>query len=94
MVMNASVGAWGVNAVDLAPSPGVPPRLRCVQRCVLNLMGAYSSIIATDVAHCLWLRRRLCHAIRHSLAIFLVGLIFVIDENGIVSAKDEVVEIG
>ena len=93
MVMNASVGAWGVNAVDLAPSPRSSAFVYGVYNGVLNLMGAYSSIIVTMLAHSFGFIAAFSSAIVF-MAIFLIGLIFVIDEKGIVPAREEVVEIG
>jgi len=93
MVMNASVGAWGVNAVDLAPSPRSSAFVYGVYNGVLNLMGAYSSILVTMIAHSFGFIAAFGSAVVF-MGIFLIGLIFVIDEKGIVPAKEEVVEIG
>ncbi|MGD0139883.1 MAG: MFS transporter [Tepidisphaeraceae bacterium] len=93
MVMNASVGAWGVNAVDLAPTPKSSAFVYGVYNGVLNLMGAYSSIVVTTLAHSFGFIAAFSSAVVF-MAIFLIGLIFVIDENGIVPAKEELVEIG
>lgn len=85
LVMNASVGAWGVNAVDLAPSPKSTAFVYGVYNGVLNLTGAYSSILVTVIAH----RFGFIWAFSSALifiAIFLFGLIVVIDRHGIAPA--------
>ena len=82
MVMNASVGAWGVNAVDLAPSPRSSAFVYGVYNGVLNLMGAYSSILVTMLAHSFGFIAAFASAVVF-MGIFLVGLIFVIDEKGL-----------
>jgi ACS family D-galactonate transporter-like MFS transporter len=93
MVMNASVGAWGVNAVDLAPTPKSSALVYGVYNGVLNLMGAFSSILVTMLAHSFGFIAAFSSAVVF-MVIFLIGLIFVIDENGIVPAKEEAIEIG
>jgi sugar phosphate permease len=93
MVMNASVGAWGVNAVDLAPTPRSSAFVYGVYNGVLNLMGACSSILVTALAHSFGFIAAFSSAVVF-MVIFLIGLIFVIDEKGIVPAKEELVEIG
>jgi sugar phosphate permease len=93
MVMNTSVGAWAINAVDLAPTPKSSAFVYGVYNGVLNLMGAYSSILVTMLAHSFGFIAAFSSAIVF-MAIFLIGLIFVIDKNGIVPAKEELVEIG
>jgi ACS family D-galactonate transporter-like MFS transporter len=93
MVMNASVGAWAVNAVDIAPTPRSSAFVYGVYNGVLNLMGAYSSILVTMLAHSFGFIAAFSSAVVF-MVIFLIGLIFVIDENGIMPAKGELVEIG
>jgi len=85
LVMNASVGAWGVNAVDLAPTPKSTAFVYGIYNGVLNLMGAYSSILVTAIAH----RFGFIWAFSSALifmAVFLFGLIVVIDRHGIAPA--------
>jgi ACS family D-galactonate transporter-like MFS transporter len=93
LVMNASVGAWAINAVDLAPTPKSSAFIYGIYNGVLNLMGAFSSIIVTSIAK----RHGFIWAFSSAvvfMAIFLFGLIVVIDEKGIVPAKEEPVELG
>lgn len=82
LVMNATVGAWAVNAVDLAPTPKSTAFVYGIYNGALNLMGAYSSILVTAIAH----RFGFIWAFSSALifmAIFLFGLIVVIDRHGI-----------
>jgi MFS family permease len=93
LVMNASVGAWAINAVDLAPTPKSSAFVYGVYNGILNLMGAFSSIIVTWIAQ----RHGFIWAFSSAvvfMAIFLFGLIVVIDEKGIVPAKEELIEMG
>jgi len=85
LVMNASVGAWGVNAVDLAPTPKSAALVYGIYNGVLNLMGACSSILVTVIAD----RFGFIWAFSSALifmAIFLLGLVVVIDRHGIAPA--------
>jgi MFS family permease len=85
LVMNASVGAWGVNAVDLAPTPRSAAFVYGIYNGVLNLTGAYSSILVTAIAG----RFGFIWAFSSALifmAIFLFGLVVVIDRRGIAPA--------
>ena len=50
LVMNASVGAWAVNAVDFAPTPKSSAFVYGVYNGILNLMGAFSRIIVAWIA--------------------------------------------
>lgn len=85
LVMNVSVGAWAVNAVDLAPTPKSTAFVYGIYNGVLNLMGAYSSILVTAIAQ----RFGFIWAFSSALifmAIFLFGLVVVIDRRGIAPA--------
>jgi len=93
LAMNATVGAWTLNAVDLAPTPKSAAFVYGVYNGILNLMGAFSSIIVTWIAK----RHGFIWAFSSAvvfMAIFLFGLIVVIDEKGIVPAKEEPIELG
>ncbi len=85
LVMNASVGAWGVNAVDLAPTPKSSAFVYGIYNGVLNLMGAYSSILVTSIANKFGFIWAFSSALIF-MAIFLIGLVFVIDKHGIAPA--------
>lgn len=85
MVMNASVGAWAVNAVDLAPTPESSAFVYGIYNGALNLMGAYSSILVTRLAQSFGFIAAFSSAVVF-MAIFLIGLIFVIDKKGIAPA--------
>ena len=93
LVMNASVGAWSINAIDLAPTPKSSAFVYGVYNGVLNLMGAFSSIIVTWIAKGHGFIWAFSSAIIF-MAVFLVGLIFVIDGKGIVPAREEPFELG
>jgi sugar phosphate permease len=82
LVMNASVGAWGVNAVDLAPTPKSSAFVYGIYNGVLNLMGACSSILVTVIANKFGFIWAFSSALIF-MAIFLFGLIVVIDKHGI-----------
>jgi ACS family D-galactonate transporter-like MFS transporter len=82
LVMNASVGAWGVNAVDLAPTPRSSAFVYGIYNGVLNLMGAYSSLLVTSIAKKFGFIWAFSSALIF-MAIFLFGLIVVIDKRGI-----------
>jgi ACS family D-galactonate transporter-like MFS transporter len=86
LVMNASVGAWGVNAVDLAPTPKSSAFVYGVYNGVLNLMGAYSSILVTKIANKFGFIWAFASALIF-MVIFLFGLVFVIDKQGIAPAR-------
>jgi len=85
LVMNASVGSWGVNAVDLAPTPESSAFIYGIYNGVLNLMGAYSSILVTDIANKFGFIWAFASALIF-MAIFLFGLVVVIDKHGIAPA--------
>lgn len=95
LVMNASVGAWGVNAVDLAPTSKSSAFVYGIYNGVLNLMGAYSSLLVTNIAKNFGFIWAFSSALIF-MAIFLFGLVIVIDKNGIVPAPvlEETVEVG
>lgn len=95
LVMNASVGAWGVNAVDLAPTPKSSAFVYGIYNGVLNLMGAYSSILVTDIANKFGFIWAFSSALIFMM-VFLFGLVIVIDEHGIAPAPalEEADEVG
>jgi sugar phosphate permease len=95
LVMNASVGAWGVNAVDLAPTPKSSAFVYGIYNGVLNLMGAYNSIVVTVIANKFGFIWAFSSALIF-MAIFLFGLVFVIDKHGIAPAPvlEEAHEVG
>ena len=88
LVMNASVGAWGVNAVDLAPTPRSSALVYGLYNGVLNLTGAGSSILVTVLANRFGFVWAFASALVF-MAIFLFGLIVVIDRHGIAPARAE-----
>jgi ACS family D-galactonate transporter-like MFS transporter len=95
LVMNASVGAWGVNAVDLAPTPKSSAFVYGIYNGVLNLMGAYNSILLTKIANKFGFIWAFSSALIFML-VFLFGLIVIIDKRGIAPARvlEEADEIG
>jgi sugar phosphate permease len=93
LAMNATVGAWTINAVDLAPTPKSSGFVYGIYNGVLNLMGAFSSLIVTHIAK----NHGFIWAFSSALifmAIFLIGLILVIDQKGIVPTREEPFELG
>jgi hypothetical protein len=82
MVMNASVGAWAVNAVDLAPTPRSTAFVYGTYNGILNLMGAYNSLLVTRIAQHYGFIAAFSSAVV-AMAVFLVGLLLVIDRHGI-----------
>ncbi len=86
--MNATVGAWGLNAVDLAPTPKSTAFVYGVYNGLLNLMAAFSNIIVTSLAKHYGFIWAFSSAVVF-MTIFLFGLIVVIDKKGIVPAKEE-----
>ena len=92
LVMNASVGAWTLNAIDLAPTPKSSAFVYGVYNGILNLMAAFSNIIVTWIAKQHGFIWAFSSAVVF-MAIFLFGLIVVIDGKGIVPAKEERMEL-
>jgi len=88
LVMNASVGAWGVNAVDLAPTPRSAAFVYGIYNGVLNLMAAFSSILVTVIANKFGFIWAFSSALIF-MVIFLVGLVVVIDKHGIAPAPTQ-----
>ncbi len=93
LVMNVTVGAWAINAVDLAPTPKSSAFVYGVYNGILNLMGAFSNIIVTKIAYHYGFIWAFASPVVF-MAIFLFGMIVVIDEKGIVPAKEEPIELG
>ncbi len=95
LVMNASVGAWGVNAVDLAPTPKSSAFVYGIYNGVLNLMGAFNSILLTVIAKKFGFIWAFASALIF-MVIFLFGLVVVIDKQGIAPAPilEEAAEVG
>ena len=84
--MNVTVGAWTINAIDLAPTPKSSAFIYGIYNGILNLMGAFSNIIVT------WIAKRYGFIWAFSsavvfMAVFLFGLVVVIDKKGIVPAR-------
>ena len=86
LVMNASVGAWAVNAIDLAPSVRNSAFVYGIYNGVLNLMGAFNSLILTWIAGQHGFIAAFLSAIAFMI-VFLIGLIFVIDKRGIIPSE-------
>ena len=93
LLMNTSVGAYTINAVDLAPTPKSSAFVYGVYNGILNLMGAFSAIIVAWIAKnhgFIWAFSSMVVFI----AIFLFGLIVVVNKKGIVPAKEELSDMG
>lgn len=84
--MTFSSGAWSLNAVDLARNDHETAFVYGVYNGILNLMGACNSLILTFLAQKLGFISAFASSIIF-LVIFLIGLLFVIDNKGIVPNK-------
>lgn len=94
LAMNTTVGAWTINAVDLAPSPRSSAFVYGIYNGVLNVMGAFSSLIVTWIAKGHGFIWAFFSAIVF-MAVFLIGLVVVIDKKGIVpTSEEEPLELG
>ncbi|HVT27781.1 MAG TPA: MFS transporter [Lacipirellulaceae bacterium] len=91
--MNVTVGAWTINAVDLAPTPTSSAFVYGICNGILNLMGTFSNIIVTWIAKYHGFIWAFSSAVVF-MAVFLIGLIVVIDRNGIVPAREVPLEVG
>jgi beta-lactamase class A/sugar phosphate permease len=80
LLMNMTVGAWAVNVVDISPNQASTGFVYGVYNGVLNVMGAFNSLIVT------WLAGRFGFPAAFGSAIvfmllFLVGILFVVDRT-------------
>ena len=91
--MNVTVGAWTINAVDLAPTPTSSAFVYGIYNGVLNLMGAFSNILVTWIAKHHGFIWAFSSAVVF-MAVFLIGLVVVIDKKGIVPATEVPLEVG
>lgn len=78
LLMNMTVGAWAVNVVDISPNQASTGLVYGFYNGVLNVMGAFNSLILT------WLAARFGFPMAFGSAIvfmivFLVSILFVVD---------------
>jgi MFS transporter, ACS family, glucarate transporter len=88
LAMNATVGAWTINAIDLAPTPKSSAFVYGIYNGILNLMGACSSLVVTWIAKHHGFIWAFSSAVVF-MAVFLIGLVIVIDKKGIVPQRQE-----
>ena len=78
LLMNLTVGAWAVNVIDISPNHASTGFVYGVYNGVLNVMGAFNSLILT------WLATRFGFPIAFGSAVFfmlvfLASILFVVD---------------
>jgi hypothetical protein len=78
--MNLTVGAWAVNVIDISPNQASTGFVYGFYNGVLNLMGAFSSIILT------WLAAKYGFPLAFTSAIFfmilfVVAILWVVDRK-------------
>jgi MFS family permease len=80
LLMNMTVGAWAVNVIDISPNHASTGLVYGIYNGVLNVMGAFNSLILT------WLAVRYGFPIAFGSAIafmlvFLAAMLFVVDRR-------------
>jgi beta-lactamase class A/sugar phosphate permease len=78
LLMNMTVGAWAVSVVDVSPNPASTGFVYGVYNGVLNVMGAFNSLIVTWIAGRYGFPAAFGSALAFML-LFLVGILFVVD---------------
>ncbi|HTU69011.1 MAG TPA: MFS transporter [Candidatus Baltobacteraceae bacterium] len=80
LLMNMTVGAWAVNVVDISPNPGSTGIVYSIYNGVLNIMGAFNSLILTALATSFGFPIAFGSAVVFML-IFLCGMLLVVDRK-------------
>ena len=86
LAMNMTVGAWAVAIIDISPNQASTGLVYGIFNGVLNVMGAFNSIILTSLATAYGFPLAFGSALVF-MAIFLVSILFVVDRpsyNGLV----------
>jgi MFS family permease len=78
LLMNMTVGAWAVNVVDISPNQASTAIVYGVYNGVLNLMGAFNSLILTALATQYGFPIAFGSAILFML-VFVAGMLLVVD---------------
>ena len=78
LLMNMTVGAWAVNVVDIAPNSASTAIVYGIYNGVLNLMGAFNSLILTALATRYGFPIAFGSAIFFML-VFVAGMLLVVD---------------
>ncbi len=78
LLMNMTVGAWAVNVVDIAPNQASTAIVYGVYNGVLNIMGAFNSLILTALATRYGFPIAFGSAIFFML-VFVAGMLLVVD---------------
>jgi len=79
LLMNMTVGAWAVNVIDISPNQASTGFVYGIYNGVLNVMGAFSSIIITRIATAYHFNVAFGSAIVFML-VFVLG-IFIVDRK-------------
>ena len=80
LLMNMTVGAWAVNVIDLSPNQASTGIVYSIYNSVLNIMGAFNSLILTALATRFGFPIAFGSAIVFML-IFLAGILLVVDRT-------------
>lgn len=80
MFMNTTVGAWAVAGIDIAPNQASTGLIYGILNGVLNLMGAFNSIILTSLATHYGFPAAFGSALIF-MAIFMISILFVVDRR-------------
>lgn len=80
LMMNLTVGAWAVNIVDISPNQASTGFVYGIYNGVLNLMGAFNSLILTWLATRFGFPAAFGSAIAFML-IFLVSILVIVDRR-------------
>ncbi|MGH7736645.1 MAG: MFS transporter [Candidatus Tyrphobacter sp.] len=89
LLMNLTVGAWAVNVIDISPNEASTGLVYGIYNGVLNLMGAFNSLILTAIAAHRGFPLAFGSAIVFML-VFIASMLFVIDRpsyNRLVAAS-------
>ncbi len=87
LFMNMTVGAWAVTIIDIAPNQASTGFVYGVYNGVLNVMGAFNSLIITRIAVEFGFPIAFASAIVFML-VFICGMLFVVDRPSYVRLTD------
>jgi ACS family D-galactonate transporter-like MFS transporter len=80
LLMNMTVGAWAVNVVEISPNQASTAIVYSVYNGVLNIMGAFNSLILTALATAYGFPLAFGSALFFML-VFLFGMLLVVDRK-------------
>jgi len=78
LTMNLTVGAWAVNIIDISPNQASTDFVYGIFNGVLNIMGAFNSLILTGLATRFGFPVAFGSALVF-MAVFLVSILFIVD---------------